>query len=198
MSTKTRTTRRRGKRSVAIMKTLPPDVLRHITTFIGETKFRFLAKVRHSWSSECVARRIESLWLNIEWASPSNHHDHDPDSCNSIFAEHFRVNNYIVNKHWNNDSEFIVWKKMSTGSGLDPGLTTKPPLKQIKSVYSLLAQYKFILKALSLPDQLFNAFPYGPDFSPAFRPWKIGPCGNWKRNSYYSSNDYVPYYKQLY
>ena len=162
--------RRRGKRTVALMKMLPLDVLEYIAKFIGETKFRYLAKVRYEWM---LGHGIEQLWLKIEWAVP-----HKPQITS-----------------WPSDANpNTKWIKMSRGSGFNPEFTNRPPLRQIKSVHTLLAQYKFILKALSLPHQLFNAHPDGPNHESMHQYWRADADGRWRRNRTLGNQQYCPHY----
>ena len=177
MTSKTNPKRRRGKRSVALMKTLPPEVIQYIATFIGETKFRYLANVRYVWM---LGHGIERLWLNIEWAVPHSLHK----------QTHPRT---ITNDPSDADPR-ANWIKMSRGPGFDPEVTDRPPVRQIKSVHTLLAQYKFILKALSLPHQLFNAHPDGPTHARMHRYWRADADGRWRRNRTLGNQPYFPYY----
>lgn len=176
--------RRRGKRSNALMKALPPDILQYISTFIGETKFRYLANVRYSW---LTGHGIDKLWLKIEWAAP---HGSRP-----TFGLNWQNAHHLPNAH--HHESLVVWKKMSTGTGLNFELPNQTPLKQIKHVHNYLAQYKFILKALSLPHQLFNALPDGPNFSPASMFWRVDADGRWHRNRFLNSPHYIPHFKPL-
>ena len=159
---------------MALMKMLPPEVLQYLSTFIGEAKFRYLAETRHRWRRH---HGIERLWLRIDWAAPK---------AEPMVLERSR-HNYPTGPH-------TTWIKLSRGVVFDPELPANPPTRQVKTVHTILAQYKFILKALSLPHQLFNAHPDGPSDSPMHRYWRVDTDGHWGLNRFIGNQQYVPHY----